>query len=241
MTDTPTALRELLSALFPERCPLCATCVEEPGPCARHHFDVADGVARCGRCADRLGRGLPDGYRCGACALRPPGFQRARVLGDYGPGRPLRDWVLALKHRGRADLAGPLGVALAGALAEREGPAERLLVPVPLHPLRRLERGYDQAALLARAAAEAGGWSVAQALGRRRWTEPQGRAGAGSRRANVAGAFRVAGRTSLTGREVWLVDDVLTSGATASECARLLRRAGAGSVGVLALARALSI
>jgi ComF family protein len=239
----PTFAQEFLEAVFPERCVVCGVGVSLPGPCARHRLESTETAPRCGRCAGRLGRGLPDGYRCDACFRCPPAFVRALVLGDYGPDSPLRDWVLAFKHGGRADLAGPLGAALALVLStsEPEGPVRPapVLVPVPLHGLRRLERGYDQALLLARSAGRAGAWSVQGALRRRRWTQPQGSVGTGSRRANVAGVFRARKRAALAGRDVWLVDDVLTSGATVSECARVLRRAGAARVGVLAVARAL--
>lgn len=230
-------------AVFPERCPVCGAGVELPGPCELHRWDHEPVPARCARCARRLGQGLPDGFRCASCARRPPRFQSALVLGEYGPRGALRDWVLALKHGGRPELAQPLGAALARALAERPaavGGPRTLLVPVPLHGLRRLERGYDQAWLLARAVSEARGPELCRALRRRRWTAPQGSPGTGSRSANVAGVFvlRRRARASIVGRELWLVDDVLTSGATASECARALRRGGAARVGVLAVARA---
>ena len=228
-----------------------------------HAFAADAPGARCGRCAARLGDGLPDGFRCAACARRPPRFQRAVCLGDYATGGPLREWVLALKHGGRVDLAEPLGRALAlrwraqrldpppfeeranGGGRRRRGrerarAASALFVPVPLHPLRRLERGYDQAWCLARVVAAELELPARRLLRRRRWTEPQGGAGVASRTSNVAGVFRAVRGASraLGGREVWLVDDVLTSGATLSECAGALRRCGATRVGVLVLARA---
>jgi len=123
-----------------------------------------------------------------------------------------------------------------------------LLCPVPLHPLRRVERGYDQALLLARVLGDALDLPVATLLVRLRATTPQGtEGGRATRRSNVAGAFglartefagRVFGRGPLVGRDVWLVDDVFTSGATADACAEVLRRGGARSVTVVVLARA---
>jgi predicted amidophosphoribosyltransferase len=116
-------------------------------------------------------------------------------------------------------------------------------VPVPLHWMRRLERGYDQARLVAEAAATIEELEVGLALSRSRSTAVQGSIGAPSRSANVARAFgprRLFSRGSrrVAGRDAWIVDDVVTSGATASECARALKRLGAARVGLLALARA---
>jgi predicted amidophosphoribosyltransferase len=179
------------------------------------------------------------------------------ALGDYASDAGLRDWILALKHRQRPDLARPLGLALgarwrewSGAvsqsrLAVRESAASvceagAVYVPVPLHLSRRIERGYDQAWLLAEAAAEASGAEALRALRRIRATPPQGTPGPLSRSSNVRAAFalRERARVELAGRAVWIVDDVLTSGSTAEECARVLRSARPRSVGVLCLARA---
>jgi len=160
---------------------------------------------------------------------------------DYRASEAGRAWILALKHGGRRDLAAPLGAVLGRRLLAVAARAEdALLVPVPLHPLRRLERGYDQALLLARAVGRAVDLDVSRALVRRRSTRVQGAPGSPSRTANVRGAFRLdnSAEPSVAGRAVWLVDDVVTSGATANECARVLRRAGARRVDVLALARA---
>jgi ComF family protein len=123
-----------------------------------------------------------------------------------------------------------------------------LLVPVPLHWTRLVRRRYNQAALLAHAIRAAGGPPVAADwLVRRRKTPSQGHMGPAGRERNVAGAFalRQPGAFALrppcelAGRRVVVVDDVLTTGATVDECARVLKRAGAASVGVLTLARAL--
>lgn len=230
-----------LDAIFPARCRLCGARADDDLACAEHALPRGASPPRCGRCAARLSDALPDGARCATCRRTPPPFRRVLALGDYREPA-LREHVLALKHGGRRDLAEPLGGLLAALLAARAGgePARAVLVPVPLHRWRRLERGYDQAELLARAAGAAAGVPVARALARARRTAPQGSPGAASRAANVRGAFAARSRAAaaLAGREAWLVDDVVTSGATAAECARTLKRAGAAAVGVLALARA---
>jgi ComF family protein len=113
-----------------------------------------------------------------------------------------------------------------------------VLVPVPLHPRRRRERGYNQSELLARELGARTGLEVAaRALVRRVDTPPQAGLSAAGRRRNVAGAFAVRRRTRVAGRVVILLDDVLTTGATALACARILREAGAAEVRLLSVAR----
>jgi ComF family protein len=114
-----------------------------------------------------------------------------------------------------------------------------MIVPVPLHWTRLFARRYNQAGLLAHAIRAAGGPRVAPDwLVRRRRTPSQGRLGPAARARNVRGAFALRRGCDVKDKRIVLVDDVLTTGATAEECARILRRAGAGFVGVLTLSRA---
>jgi len=227
----------LVDALYPLGCRLCGAALEHDTlACAAHPLELDRASPRCGRCAAELAPALPDGGLCPACRRETPAFERALCIGSYRAG--LSDWLLAFKHGGRRDLALPLAALLAARLSEAG--ARGLLVPVPLHPLRHFERGYDQAALLARELGRRTGLRTSAALARTRATRPQGSALSLSRVANVRGAFRLRrfSRRALAGQEVWLVDDVLTSGSTADECARVLLHAGAERVGVALVARA---
>jgi ComF family protein len=144
----------------------------------------------------------------------------------------------ALKYAGEQRLAMPLGAALA-ARWRRAGALGDLLVPVPVHAARRRERGYDQAELLARAAARELGLPMAPALERTRATTPQYRLDRRHRAVNVADAFAVSGRyaAAVAGRSVVLVDDVVTTGATLAESASALLAAGAVAVAAVTVAR----
>lgn len=238
--------QDALSAVYPESCPLCgAHDLGDGAGCADHRLRVALDGPRCGRCAALLPLAIPHGSACAPCRLDAPSFARTACLLDYARDPAAREWILALKHRSRPDLAEPLGRMLGARLLLEDAALEgqRLLVPVPLHPTRALERGYDQARLLAEAASRVARVRVVRALSRVKRTPPQGSAATVSRRANVDGAFaparfRLRARAAVRGAEVWIVDDVLTSGATASACARELKRLGAARVNVLALARA---
>jgi predicted amidophosphoribosyltransferase len=148
----------------------------------------------------------------------------------------LREWILALKHGGRPELARRLGWSLARKVRRLPLPGGLLVTAVPLHPARRLERGYDQARLLAESLAEALGLTFAPALERCRPTLPQGSPGAAGRAENVRGAFR---RRRGSGAPAWLlVDDVGTSLATAREAALALGAGRGVPVFLALLARA---
>lgn len=109
---------------------------------------------------------------------------------------------------------------------------------MPLHWRKRLERGFNQSELLARFVAKRSGIPIAKSLYRKKGTDPQAGLTRAQRRTNVAGAFEVKRRHEVDGRHVLLIDDVLTTGATASACSAVLKRAGAKRVTVLTLARA---
>ncbi len=247
------ATRDGANMLAPRLCLVCNRGAEQGLFCAEHALGIGPDPPRCGRCDGPLPGSFPDGERCATCRREPRGPSRTLALGDYRDSPSLRECVLALKHGGRRDLADPLAALLAlrwqKGLAHLTGDSKgvwrplaprEIFVPVPLHPFRRLERGYDQAQLLARALADHLGLHAAWALKRTSDSLPQGSPGCASRAANVRGLFRVRWRqhARVRGAHVWLVDDVVTSGATLEECARALRRAGAKAVDAIVLAHA---
>jgi ComF family protein len=172
---------------------------------------------------------------CVACRTAPPVFDRARAVMAYDAGS--RAMLLAFKHADRTDLAPAFGRWLARAGGDLLAEAD-VVAPVPLHWTRLFARRYNQAALLAQAAArQAGRPFHPEILVRRRRTAPQS-AGRAARARNVAGAFLVppGRRPQVEGRRILLVDDVRTTGATLEACARALKAAGASGVDVLTLA-----
>jgi ComF family protein len=234
-----------LDLLFPPFCPLCRGRLGEGrqdplcGGCWAGLERLTPPYCRC--CGRPLGRLAPDAPAedgpCEPCRRRRPPFAYARAAALYG-GR-VREALHVLKFGGKAALARPLGDLLAEAGGARLPLGQvDCLVPVPLHPAREAERGFNQAALLAGRVGRRWGVPVeARALSRHRATAPQTELDAAERRRNVRGAFVLGRGGAVGGRHVVLIDDVLTTGATAAECARVLRRAGARVVGVLTVAR----
>jgi ComF family protein len=233
--------RGALDLLLPPRCLACENPVERQGLlCAecfpRHRFITAPLCARCGVPFGHPGEAGPEGL-CAACLAHPPVFGRARAVWRYDAAS--RDVILPLKHADRTELAPALGRLMAAAGRELLEGAD-LLVPVPLHYRRLIARRYNQAALLARTVGRIARVTVVPDLLRRvRATPSLGDLGAAERAAVLAGTIAVASRhrARLAGKRVVLIDDVLTSGATANECARVLLDQGAVAVDVLAAAR----
>ena len=237
------ALRRLagtaLNAVLPPLCLACRVEVDEAGTlCAACWNRIAFlAPPLCTAC------GFPFDYDpggpvlCGACTRRLPDFGRARAVLRYDDAS--RALVLGFKHGDRTHGAPAYGRWMTRAGAELLREAD-LVVPVPLHWLRLFRRRYNQAGLLAQAVARTAGVPAAvDLLVRRRPTPSQGHLSAAARRRNVRGAFAVRPRRRalVRGRRIVLIDDVLTTGATAEACARALLRAGAASVDVLVLAR----
>jgi ComF family protein len=177
------------------------------------------------------------GERCALCQARPRAFARARAACLYDEAS--RDLILKLKHADRTDLAGLFVRWISRAAADLVAEADAI-VPVPLHRWRLIARRYNQAAEIARPLARrCAAAYLPDALVRARHTDSQGGKSGSGRRRNVAGAFAVpdARRRQVEGRRILLIDDVLTTGATAEACAKALLKAGATAVDLAVLAR----
>jgi ComF family protein len=237
-----------LDLVFPARCPVCETTLgagrRDPlcGACWRAitRLDVP-WCERCGAAsivrADAVAapRVAPQPIAaCAACGGEPPGYDYARSAALYEG--PLREAIHSLKFGRRRALASPLGDLTAQQCAISLPDGIDTLIPVPRARARARERGFNQAALLARRIGRRLEIPVrSHWLARVRSTRPQSDLSAAERRANVRDAFRASAR--VAGRHVLVVDDVLTTGATLDACARALRAAGARRVGALTVAR----
>jgi ComF family protein len=234
-------LAALLHLLLPSPCPGCGAALSgRPalGLCLACRGRLARHRPGCPRCGEPLPGGLRRADPCAGCRRHPPAF--GRLLSPWRFEPPLVAAVHAFKFARCAHLGPALAAPLAAWLREhRHLGAADLVVPVPLHPWRRLRRGYNQAELLARPLAARLGLPFLDALVRRRSTPPQSRLPRGSRLRNVQDAFRPRHRhcRHLTSRHVLLVDDVATTGATLDAAARALKAAGARTVTAVTLAR----
>jgi ComF family protein len=191
----------------------------------------------CDGCGAPFEYSLGEGVRCAPCTAQPRAFHRARAASLYD--ETSRDPILKLKHADRLDLA-PMFARWISRSAHALIEEADAIAPVPLHPLRLLARRYNQAAEIARPlAALTGTPYLPDALVRRRATGTQGGKSGSGRRRNVAGAFEVpaAKRKQVEGLRILLIDDVLTTGATAEGCARALKAAGAARVDLAVIAR----
>jgi len=230
----------LFSLVFPDDCrvcgqllreisriPVCAACLSEPQPLIAEYFCVS-----C-RAPFLNAHPLDESGRCALCRLGLAGFDAVYSYGSYEG--TLRKLIHLFKYSQIRPLARPFGDLLS-----RVVPREQrfdCVVPMPLHWRRRWERGFNQSELLAREIARRWNVPVNKAIRRVKATASQAGLTNAKRRANVSGAFAMRRGVRLDGARVLLVDDVLTTGASAAACARVLKRAGAVHVALVAVAR----
>lgn len=215
-----------LDCVYPKSCAGCGSrgrwlCDRCDVPAARFLAPVCSGC------------GIPIASGVCRCQELPPGIVAVRSVGPY------RGWVggaiRQIKYHGEWARVSHLGPLLAEAV-DGVHPLD-CIVPVPLHPARLKQRGFNQSEKLADVLAAAIEVPVGRPLARTRRTGAQARLGAGERRENVRGAFAPVPGVDVIGKSVLLIDDVITTGSTLGECAEILRAAGASRVTVLAVAR----
>ncbi len=248
--DLPSSLPRLikdaiLNLIFPESCIVCAKPVsrqQDSGVCDLCWEKTLQlriyepWCASCGLPFQSLEAG--ETHLCSDCILRPPPFSGARSFGYYAA--ELSRIIQCLKFRRRQNLVGLLAPLLAGTFFDSwEREEFDAIVPIPLHPKRSRERGFNQAVLLSRSLARHLALPVMEnVLARVRHTAPQVGLTDSERKRNVRGAFQCCRRDEVAAQRVLLIDDVMTTGATAASAAEALMSGGALRVSVLTVARA---
>ena len=238
----------VLDLVFPSRCAGCREWSEAIFclVCQRHLKIVAPPICYCcGVSFDALAQVLPDSL-CADCRdnryHRMPILDKRRAPFIYLG--PVRKAIHAFKYRGKTSLATPLSALLLEYSRDHANGIFlkdiQLIVPVPLHPVRKWRRGYNQSTLLAQELSKSTGIACAEVLRRTRHTVPQVELHADERTQNIKGAFDMSNSVwpEYSGMQnVLLIDDVATTGATLEECARVLKKRGVKTVSALTLAR----
>jgi ComF family protein len=239
MRKTLTTLwRGALDLIVPPSCWICEQSLSGDEPLCAACLDnlTVDNEPVCPRCASSLAPAAQTANICPRCLTEVFAFDRVVRLGPYDDAR--RAAILRAKYPGGEVFAEAVAPALTGALAKKlTGEKLDVVIPIPLHWRRRWQRGYNQSDILARALAAALNLSVnARGLRRIRYTPKQTTLDSEERRRNVRGVFRTGANCRVQGANVLLVDDVLTTGATADESSKVLKKQGAKRIIVAVVA-----
>ena len=234
-------LKSLADVVFPPQCMSCGDVLcDRSFPLCPLCFSQINFIRSplCPSCGCPHAEPAEKDHLCGDCLLAPPAFLTARALGQYES--VLMDIIHRFKYGGKVSLGERLGELMAqftySSFIIRD---YSLVIPVPLHPRRLRQRGFNQALILAREIARCYSLGLdITSLKRIVCTEPQVGLGRDRRTMNIKGAFSVTDQGRIKGERIILVDDVYTTGSTAKECARILMKNKAEKVAVLTLARA---
>lgn len=239
ITGGQTVKRSLIDLLFPPKCVACSELLDKADvPFCSRCCDALSWVTSplCPRCGLSLTVESDRDSLCGECGKEKRPFRRARALFMFHG--VVQDAIYRLKYERNANVAPPLGAAMARYLLEQDFKDYDFIVPVPLHPKRLRERMFNPAQLLAKEIHRRLSIPLESHLLRRvRATFPQVDLPRRERLRNVRGAFQVVRKELFVDKRLLLIDDVWTTGATSEACSRALLQAGASSVDVLTLAR----
>lgn len=236
----------LLDAFFPRRCVYCGA-ANNSGKydfvcegCERDIYIIKGG--RCLRCSEIIGpNDSPNSAFCPKCAKDPPSFNWSMACCVFSG--PARELALGLKYRSSPHLASDIAKIMKETPKLGEFLKDSVLIPVPLHFARKMKRGYNQSEIIANAAIRAfpnSGITISNALRRTKRTDTQTHLTKEERLENIKGAFKANNRKASKipkGAHIVIVDDVMTSGATMSECARVLKKLGFKNIDAFAFAR----
>ncbi|MBA3963698.1 MAG: ComF family protein [Chthoniobacterales bacterium] len=231
--------RGLVSLLYPAACAVCATAIEPGAQLCTRCVDDAPRLRApfCERCSQPFAGAITDSFTCANCHDRVLHFDAA--VSAYRSRGVIREVMHDFKYHGFLHLRKPLASWLGEALDDPRLAGRRFdcIIPVPLHPARERERGFNQAEILAKLLGHQVHLPVRSLLQRIRYTTTQTQFDRQERIQNLAGAFRLRRGGVVRDLRVLLVDDVLTTGSTLSECAEVLKKAGAVSVHAATVAR----
>jgi ComF family protein len=247
LKSTVKLFQPFIDLIYPPRCAICQEFLWKDRaeknqkellfcqPCFDGFFEITSPL--CTVCGRPFASMVEEDHPCEDCLSKTPFYDMVRAPYLYEGG--IMEAIHQFKYAGRTHLADTLGPLLAFFVKEWMGPTpECLTIPVPLHPKRLRERGFNQSLLLARHVASLLGTELDfLSLRRIRYTQPQTGLKSEERKRNVRKAFEITNQEVIKGRNVLLVDDVTTTGSTLNECARALKRAGAEKVFGLVLAR----